>query len=338
MKHLTELERADWITWITRNLLRNITSEMLAETMFDYGFSKQQSAELIQVVVANPVFQGAKSLAWRVANLEALLDVKQSLLKLDCANDSVDRREKLSSEEFLTKYYSQNKPVIITDVVSRWSAFTRWSLPYFRTKFGEVMVDVQSNRKPFPVYEVFLKGHTERMRLGDFIDLMEEGESGNRYYLTANDRLLENPEIAPLLQDFWPFPEYFKCDDRTGKQFLWLGPKGSLSPLHRDRLNVFMTQVSGYKRIKLISSNALHLVYNFESFFSEVDVEHPDLERYPLFAKAAIMDVTLGPGDALLIPVGWWHHVRSLENSINVSMTNFLFPNNFEGIYQYYHG
>lgn len=94
-----------------------------------------------------------------------------------------------------------------------------------------------------------------------------------------------------------------------------------------------MTQVYGHKRIKLISSDALHLVYNFESFFSEVDAEHPDTERYPLFAKAEIIEVTLEPGEALLIPVGWWHHVRSLDISVNISLTNFVFLNDFESCY-----
>jgi hypothetical protein len=55
--------------------------------------------------------------------------------------------------------------------------------------------------------------------------------------------------------------------------------------------------------------------------------------RNPLFAKAEIIDITLEPGEALLIPVGWWHHVRSLDISVNISLTNFLFPNDFENCY-----
>ena len=54
-----------------------------------------------------------------------------------------------------------------------------------------------------------------------------------------------------------------------------------------------MTQVYGRKRVKMVCSDALHLVYNFESFFSEVDAEEPDLGRYPRFADAEIIDVLL---------------------------------------------
>jgi hypothetical protein len=223
--------------------------------------------------------------------------------------------------------------VIITDLVERWPAFRTWSPVHFRERYGDVVVEIQSNRQTYPVYEVFLKGHTRQIRLAEYVDMIEQGGETNQYYLTANDRLLENEAIRSLLDDFWPFPEYFKNDDRTGKQFLWFGPQGAVSPLHRDRLNVFMTQVYGRKRVKLISSDALHLVYNFESFFSEVDVEQPDFDRYPRFAEAEIMDIVLEPGEALLIPVGWWHHVRSLDISINVSLTNFVFPNDFERFY-----
>ncbi|MFT3997838.1 MAG: cupin-like domain-containing protein [Asticcacaulis sp.] len=48
---------------------------------------------------------------------------------------------------------------------------------------------------------------------------------------------------------------------------------------------------------------------------SMVDPDAPDLTRYPRFAEAqkARIDVELEPGDALYIPYGWWHQVRSLS-------------------------
>src|SRR5205807_665514 len=102
-----------------------------------------------------------------------------------------------------------------------------------------------------PVYEVFLKGHSQTMRFGAFIDFLETAGETNQFYLTANDRLFDNPEFTPLLDDFWPFPHYFNPVGREGRQFLWFGPKGAVSPLHRDRLNVFMAQIYGRKRIRM---------------------------------------------------------------------------------------
>jgi hypothetical protein len=48
---------------------------------------------------------------------------------------------------------------------------------------------------------------------------------------------------------------------------------------------------------------------------SLVDVEAPDLIRFPRFAEAAdaALVAELGPGDVLYIPSLWWHAVRSLD-------------------------
>ena len=39
-------------------------------------------------------------------------------------------------------------------------------------------------------------------------------------------------------------------------------------------------------------------------------------------AAGAHLDAVLGPGDALYIPAGWWHYVRSITPSFTV---NFWF-------------
>lgn len=48
---------------------------------------------------------------------------------------------------------------------------------------------------------------------------------------------------------------------------------------------------------------------------SMVDLDRPDLARYPRFAQAweNAMAAELGPGDAIFMPSIWWHHVRALE-------------------------
>ncbi|WP_437764939.1 cupin-like domain-containing protein [Sorangium sp. So ce281] len=41
-------------------------------------------------------------------------------------------------------------------------------------------------------------------------------------------------------------------------------------------------------------------------------------------------DVVLDPGEALFIPVGWWHHVRALDAGISLGINSFPFHNNFD--------
>ena len=45
-------------------------------------------------------------------------------------------------------------------------------------------------------------------------------------------------------------------------------------------------------------------------------------ERFPAVRQAEYTEAVLGPGDALFIPHGHWHYVRSLETSLSV---NFWF-------------
>uniref|UniRef100_A0A2I2Z392 JmjC domain-containing protein 5 n=1 Tax=Gorilla gorilla gorilla TaxID=9595 RepID=A0A2I2Z392_GORGO len=52
---------------------------------------------------------------------------------------------------------------------------------------------------------------------------------------------------------------------------------------------------------------------------TKVDVENPDLEKFPKFAKAPFLSCILSPGEILFIPVKYWHYVRALDLSFSVS-------------------
>lgn len=53
--------------------------------------------------------------------------------------------------------------------------------------------------------------------------------------------------------------------------------------------------------------------------FLQVDVENPDLEKFPKFAEAPFLSCILSPGEILFIPVKYWHYVRALDLSFSVS-------------------
>ena len=52
-------------------------------------------------------------------------------------------------------------------------------------------------------------------------------------------------------------------------------------------------------------------------------IRRAGLHPPPLYRFADKFVCDLNPGEALLIPIGWWHHVRALDVSISVSFTNF---------------
>lgn len=54
--------------------------------------------------------------------------------------------------------------------------------------------------------------------------------------------------------------------------------------------------------------------------YSPLDVFKPvDLQKYPNYAKASEYEVTIGPGDILYVPSGWWHAVYSETATMSVN-------------------
>ncbi|NUG52732.1 cupin-like domain-containing protein, partial [Acinetobacter lactucae] len=54
-----------------------------------------------------------------------------------------------------------------------------------------------------------------------------------------------------------------------------------------------------------------------------------DFEKYPLAKSITPVECILNAGDALFIPIGWWHSVESLDVSISISFTHFKAPNHY---------
>ena len=158
----------------------------------------------------------------------------------------------------------------------------------------------------------------------DYVQIVKQEGETNNYYLGARNLLLEREEFRRLLSHFHA-PAGFLDPNKTagGAARFWFGPKGTVTPLHYDDKNLLFGQIYGRKQVKLIPPFDIERVYNDRTCFSAVDMERIDLEKYPLMRQVSIIDVILEPGEFLLIPVGWWHWVKSLDISISLSFPNF---------------
>ena len=103
----------------------------------------------------------------------------------------------------------------------------------------------------------------------------------------------------------------------------WFGPRGTVSPLHQDPKHNFLCQVMGQKYVRLYAPEFTPQLYPHPSRLlantSQVDCEHPDLDRFPKFTEAVFLECVLRPGDMLYIPPKHWHYVKSLSVSFSVS-------------------
>ncbi len=239
-----------------------------------------------------------------------------------------------SPELFRKNYVDRSRPVVLTGVASRWPAVERWSPEFFRDTYGSHRIHVEQSRSEVPSNEPleYLRNRYYREEeLGKVIDLMLSGQHPpGAYYVTYSSIFETVPtlheQIEPLHRTLGipaHYPESLKRR-LSLKPGFWLGPGGTVSAVHFDRQENFNAQVTGRKKWTLFApSDSRNLYYPSLELptvlFSPIDVEQPDSRRFPRFDEAQPYETILEPGEVLFIPVGWWHHVRSLEMSISLN-------------------
>ena len=284
---------------------------------------------LITQLGRHPLGAIALNLAERSSRLAWHARVRRSLEQLGAPERKVPRIPRLGRQQFLERYYAQQQPVVLTKMMGDWRALRRWTLPFLKESFGEVPLKIAHQRTSTEFYDLNVHAISESMRLGDFVDWISKVKTSNERYLVANNDGLSSPRLAPLLDDIGFFGGMMDRKRISGSVYLWLGPGGTITPLHHDTANILFCQVRGRKRFKLVSPLYSELLDDVVSYYSPMDLERPDHARYPFARQLKVLEAEVGPGDALLIPAGYWHHVRSESISLSVSMTNFVFPNDF---------
>ncbi|MHA4835255.1 cupin-like domain-containing protein [Sphingopyxis sp. MSC1_008] len=252
---------------------------------------------------------------WLLANHERLAREAEGGFALDTL-DAVD------PYHFYRHYYDANRPAKLMGIVDHWPALARWSLDHFAAAAGDAMVEAQVERDPD--YELAKDDHRRLVRFAELIDWLRKDEASNDIYLTAYNSGTNAAALAPLWGDMAPIA--LLDGTRTRDGFFWLGPKGTLTPWHHDLTNNLLVQVIGRKRVRMAPPWAFARMRNSRHCFSDWGNEALPAGDGDS-AVPPVLETVIGPGEAIFLPVGWWHQVEALDLSASMSFTSFRRPN-----------
>lgn len=219
---------------------------------------------------------------------------------------------------FFENNYRPGIPCIIN--LPRWPAM-HWDIRTLTGKIGaDTLVEVQWGRDKNPRYELESYSLKKSVTFGTFLDEMISGQD-NSTYLTAQNTGANRDAFANLWQDVGPLPEFLKPASDTG--YFWMG-RATTTPLHHDETNNLMCQVIGGKHIRVFPPRDRQWldpgvgVHSNLGWVTNEMIQSRDLH---------VTDIWLRPGQALFLPIGWWHCVRSYDVAITIVYTSFIWQN-----------
>lgn len=321
--------------WIAVHLLEGHEPAELAREIARQTSSAPAAIESeIAALQTSPSFRAAAPIRDRLTKAQWVLQNRARLAAMDPAALSVPVLHRPDPDYFFRHHYGAHRPAVVSGLIDHWPLRTSWTLDAIAACLGDTPVRVQWNRESDPDFE--LKSHelgTFRP-FGEIAERLRSTEPSNDFYITANNADQNREALEPLRADVGELPGILAPGSaRDG--FIWIGPLGTVTPWHHDLTNNLLVQIQGRKRVRMVASHDTPLMRNTRHCFSAWGTA--DLLPGPAHAdRPAVLEATIGPGEALFIPVGWWHHVEGLDQTISMSFINFVWDNDFYSSYTTY--
>lgn len=312
----TEVLTPELEQWLAYGVMTGFSDEaMLAQTA---DLPPEAVLNALQKMRAQATSAVGSQFARQVVQLQWLLNL-QTVLQQTSPYTELMTLQADQVDEIRRDYLFANRPVKIAGLLDRWSA-REWSPDYLRQRWGEHSIQF-TERLPGAGSETA----SRQGSLSEFLDLIESPAGRGRYYWTAYNQTGSHPLLAELAEGVGEVPGLCRPLSE-GRVYYWIGPEGTRSGLHFDPYNVLFAQARGSKRFYLLPPSAMPRLYLYNDFFSPLDLEHRDEISYPLSAGLRPIEVEVNEGDALLLPVGWFHQVTSLSYSVSISLTQLDVP------------
>jgi hypothetical protein len=320
---------------IAEHLLDGADTDLLARTLAD---ASGQPIDVVRgeidAALDSPYLMAATRFHARLAKWGWVLGNRTQLASDDPDQLIIPVLDKPDAATFYRDHYRAHRPALIRGLVDHWPARASWSLDHVAQRVGDTPVEVQWGRDAGEDFESNSAAYRTARPFGEIADRLRSAEASNDFYVTANNDENNRAAFGPLFDEVSEIPEILAAGGAKNG-FLWIGPKGTVTPWHHDLTNNLLLQMVGRKRVRLVASEDTPAMRNHRHCYSlwNSDDLLPGLAQD---GKPAVLECTIGPGEALFIPIGWWHHVEGLNQTIGMSFTRFRWNNDFYSRYQSY--
>jgi lysine-specific demethylase 8 len=144
-------------------------------------------------------------------------------------------------EKFFNEFFKANRPVVIRGMVAQWPAYRKWSFDFLNELCGHRIVPVELGLKYTDVEwnQVLMTFHEY---LSQYVRTTER--KARPGYLAQHRLADQVPELLSdiITPDYCAFAENGMAEDEQTVN-VFIGPGGTLSPLHTDPRHNFFCQV-----------------------------------------------------------------------------------------------
>ncbi len=228
----------------------------------------------------------------------------------------IERVEKLTKKEFINNYYKKQKPVVITNQIEDWPAFSKWNFDYIREMAGNQKVPLYDSRKTDYTKKVNEPDFT--MTMSEYIDILDKGPTDLRIFLY--NLLKDVPSLKADMK--WP-----NLGLRLIKSLplVFFGGENAKVFMHYDIdfPNLFHIHFAGKKQCVLVDPKETKYMYRLPYSWicnEDIDFDNPDFEKFPALKKVTPYITTLEHGEMLYMPEGWWHYMKYQTPGFSLSL------------------
>jgi len=321
-----------WQDQLCRSLLSGTGKADALRLAEGLGASRPDAEAAADAIVSGPLF-GVARRAWvELKCRDWVLRAMGDLAAIRSDPRTVDELNAISQPEFLVDYYCQNRPLFLRGIASDWPAVCLWNQEYLKGACGPEIVEIMHGRDGAPTPDqTYAPCLRRQMLFSEFVDLVYSTARSNDFYLVARNRLFESGRATRLMDDFGEL-SIVNTRSKPSDVKLWLGPAGTYTALHYDGRNNVLVQIIGTKTIRLYAPYYSEFMCQTAPWYAGIDPGQDNNALPPSASPTAppCAVLQMGPGDALFIPVGWWHAVIGHSVSLSLNFHDFQVPNSYD--------